>query len=55
MVEDYLTPLALAVWIMDDGGAVSYGCKQKIATNNFTLIEVELLAFGHKLLTVNTG
>jgi ubiquinol-cytochrome c reductase cytochrome b subunit len=41
MVEEYLTPLALAVWIMNDGGAVSYGLK--IATNNFTLIEVNLL------------
>jgi len=42
-VEEYLTPLALAVWIMDYSfaGAVSYGLK--IATNNFTLIEVNLL------------
>nr|AYE93300.1 LAGLIDADG homing endonuclease [Termitomyces sp.] len=40
-VEEYLTPLALAVWIMDDGGAVSSGLK--IATNNFTLIQVNLL------------
>ncbi len=41
IIEDYLTPLALAVWIMDDGGAVSYGVK--LATNSFTLQEVELL------------
>lgn len=36
-----MTPLALAVWIMDDGKAVSDGLK--IATNNFTLIELILL------------
>lgn len=41
LVEEYLTPLALAVWIMDDGGALSSGLK--IATNNFTLIEVTKL------------
>lgn len=41
IVEQYLTPLALAVWIMDDGGSVSYGLK--IATNSFKLEEVQLL------------
>src|SRR6267154_1853807 len=41
MIEVYLTPLALAVWVMDDGGAVSSGLK--IGTNNFTLLEVKLL------------
>jgi len=40
-IKDYLTPLALAVWIMDDGTAVSSGLK--ISTNCFTLKEVELL------------
>jgi len=30
----YLTPLALAIWIMDDGGATGYGLK--LATNSFT-------------------
>lgn len=30
----YLTPLALAIWIMDDGGRMGYGLK--LATNSFT-------------------
>ena len=38
---DYLDPLALAIWIMDDGGWTKYGVR--IATNSFTLIEVEYL------------
>lgn len=42
-IEEYLTPLALAVWIMDDG------CKfhnkgMKFSTNCFTLLEVQNLA-----------
>jgi len=44
-IEEYLSPLALSVWIMDDGGCyarVSSGLK--IATNNFSLNEVEFLA-----------
>ena len=41
-IEEYLSPLALSVWIMDDGGRVSSGLK--IATNNFLLNEVEILA-----------
>ena len=41
-IEDYLSPLALSVWIMDDGGKVSSGLK--IATNNFSFNEVENLA-----------
>jgi len=41
LVEEYLTPLALAVWIMDDGGATAYGLK--IATNSFTRIECDML------------
>lgn len=36
-LEIYLTPLALAIWIMDDGGKVSNGLK--IATNCFTYKE----------------
>lgn len=39
---DYLTPLALAVWIMDDGGKVSKGLK--LATNSFSHKETEFLA-----------
>lgn len=40
-ISEYLTPLALAVWIMDDGGWVNSGVR--IATNSFELTEVELL------------
>ena len=40
-IYDYLTPLALAVWIMDDGCFTNYGIR--IATNSYKLKEVELL------------
>lgn len=40
-IGKYLTPLALAVWIQDDGGKVSSGLK--IATNSYTLEEVQFL------------
>ena len=40
-IYEYLTPLALAVWIMDDGGWTNSGIR--IATNSFELKEVELL------------
>ena len=40
-IEEYLSPLALAIWIMDDGGKVSGGIK--LSTNNFTKEEVLLL------------
>ncbi len=40
-IYEYLTPLALAVWIMVDGGRANYGIR--IATNSFDLKEVELL------------
>jgi ubiquinol-cytochrome c reductase cytochrome b subunit len=40
-IENYLTPLALAVWIMDDGGWVNPGLR--ISTYNFNLQEVEFL------------
>lgn len=41
VIVDYLSPIALAVWIMDDGCKASSGLK--IATNSFTLQEVEFL------------
>lgn len=41
-LEQYLTPLALAIWIMDDGGWAKSGVR--IATNSFKLEEVEYLA-----------
>ena len=37
-IFEYLTPLALAVLVMDDGGWTNYGVK--IATNSFELKEV---------------
>lgn len=37
-IDKFLTPLALAIWIMDDGGKVGSGLK--LATNNFTKLEV---------------
>lgn len=40
-IEDYLTPLALATWFMDDGSKLGSGVR--IATNNFTLKEVQFL------------
>jgi ubiquinol-cytochrome c reductase cytochrome b subunit len=33
-IHEYLTPLALAIWIMDDGSKVGKGLK--LSTNNFT-------------------
>ncbi len=41
-LEQYLTPLALAIWIMDDGGWVKPGVR--ISTNSFKLEEVQFLA-----------
>lgn len=40
-IEKYLTPLALAVWIMDDGGWANPGVR--LSTYNFNLQEVEFL------------
>lgn len=40
-IGDYLTPLALAVWFMDDGKKHGYG--YSFATNSFTLEEVDFL------------
>jgi MFS family permease len=40
-IGEYLTPLALAIWFMDDGSSLGSGAK--IATNCFTLEEVNLL------------
>ncbi len=41
-IADYLTPLALAVWIMDDGLRMSSGLN--IATHGFSKADVELLS-----------
>lgn len=40
-IDRYLSPLALAIWIMDNGGKIGKGLK--LATNNFTLNEVKQL------------
>ena len=40
-IEEYLTPLALAIWFMDDGSSLGKGAR--IATNCFTLEEVNFL------------
>lgn len=42
-LRNYFTPLALAIWIMDDGGKVGSGLK--LSTNNFTKEEVDYLVF----------
>ena len=41
---NYLTPMALAFLIMDDGGWVSGSKSVRISTNNFTKEEVQLLS-----------
>jgi ubiquinol-cytochrome c reductase cytochrome b subunit len=58
-IGDYLTPLALAVWIMDDGAAVSSGLK--FCTNSFTHSECKFLAnllhskFGLNVSVISAG
>jgi heme/copper-type cytochrome/quinol oxidase subunit 3 len=42
-IEEYLSPLALAIWIMDDGGWID-NRGLKIATNCFTLKDVKFIA-----------
>lgn len=42
-LETYLTPLALAVWYMDDGSYIKSSKTGKIATNNFTYEEIKTL------------
>lgn len=41
-IEEYLTPLALAIWIMDDGSRVGSGLK--LSTNSFTFEDTTRLA-----------
>jgi len=40
-VAEFLTPLALAIWIMDDGGRLGSGLK--LATNSFTFADTTRL------------
>jgi LAGLIDADG DNA endonuclease family len=42
-IRNYLTPMAIAFLIMDEGGWVSGSKSVRIATNKFSLQEVELL------------
>lgn len=41
-IATYLTPLALSIWIMDDGGRVGKGLK--LATNSFTFADTTRLS-----------
>lgn len=40
-IENYFTPLSLAVWIMDDGAALPYGLK--LCTHSFAYEDIEFL------------
>jgi ubiquinol-cytochrome c reductase cytochrome b subunit len=40
-LENYLTPMVLAIWFMDEGSKLGQGVK--ITTNNFSLSEIEFL------------
>jgi ubiquinol-cytochrome c reductase cytochrome b subunit len=58
-IGNYLTPLALAVWIMDDGSKVSKGLK--LCTNSYSYSDCLLLVqvlhsnFGLKATIQSTG
>lgn len=58
-IGNYLSPLALAIWIMDYEGKVSSGLK--LATNSFSKREVEYLAillrnkYGLKVSVISAG
>ena len=41
-IKEYINPLSLSIWIMNDGGRVSAG--MKLSTNGFTREEVEILS-----------
>lgn len=41
-IEQYLSPIALAIWLMDDGGWIN-GRGIKISTNSFSLSDVKYL------------
>ena len=42
-IYNYLSPLALAIWVMDDGGKIGSGLK--LCTNNFSYLEIQILSF----------
>jgi ubiquinol-cytochrome c reductase cytochrome b subunit len=41
-IAEYITPLSLAIWIMDNGSRSGKGLK--LTRNNFTYLECEILA-----------
>jgi len=43
-IENYISPIALAIWIMDDGGCVK-NRRIKLSTNCFRLSEVKTLVY----------
>jgi ubiquinol-cytochrome c reductase cytochrome b subunit len=47
-IESYISPIALAIWIMDDGGWIK-NRGIKLSTNCFTLSEVKRLVFYLKI------
>jgi LAGLIDADG DNA endonuclease family len=59
-IEEYITPLALAIWIMDDGTWIK-NRGIKLCTNSFSLSEVKYLVsilekkYGFKLSIVSAG
>jgi hypothetical protein len=57
-IEEYLTPLAIAIWFMDGGSKLGKGAK--IATNSFTRLELQFLCDilfkkYHIIVTLNSG
>jgi ubiquinol-cytochrome c reductase cytochrome b subunit len=42
-IENYFTPLSLAVWIMDDGVALPYGLQ--VSTHSFPFEDIQFLCF----------
>lgn len=58
-IEEFLTPLGLAIWIMDEGAKVSSGLK--LCTNNFSVNENLILCtiltkkFGLKTTMISAG
>lgn len=53
-IEEYLSPLAIAIWYLDDGGKRGKSCG-RIATCSFTFEEVELLSKAlNNVFNINT-
>jgi hypothetical protein len=44
LIEEYFSPIALAIWIMDDGGWIK-NRGIKLATNSFSLSDVKYLCY----------